>query len=69
MADVIDTIRQHHNSVEDTAAYLELPVDRIDACLRYYADYSSEVDEWLDRAQAIAEREEARWRRRGEALA
>jgi uncharacterized protein (DUF433 family) len=69
VADVIDTIRQNHNSVEDAAAYLELPVDRVDACLRYYADYGSEIDEWLDRAHAIAEREQARWRRRGEALA
>lgn len=69
VADVIDTIRQNHNSVEDAAAYLELPVDRVDACLRYYADYDSEIDQWLDRAHAIAEREEARWRRRGEALA
>ena len=69
VADVIDTIRQNHNSVEDAAAYLELPVDRLDACLRYYADYGSEIDEWLERAHAIAEREEARWRRRGEALA
>lgn len=69
VADVIDTIRQNHNSVEDAAAYLELPVDRVDACLRYYADYGSEIDEWLDRAHATARREEARWRRRGEALA
>jgi hypothetical protein len=27
-----------------------------------------EIDEWIDRARAIAEREEARWDRRGEAL-
>jgi hypothetical protein len=45
------------------------PVDRIEACLRYYADYGDEVDEWIDRARAIAQREEARWHRRGEALA
>jgi uncharacterized protein (DUF433 family) len=69
VADVIDTLCQSHNSVEGAAAYLELPVDRVDACLRYYADYSSDIDEWLDRAHAIAEREEAGWRHRGEALA
>jgi uncharacterized protein (DUF433 family) len=69
VADVIDTIRQNHNSVEAAAAYLELPVDRVDACLLYYADYGEEIDDWLDRAHAIAEREEARWRHRGEALA
>jgi uncharacterized protein (DUF433 family) len=69
VADVIDTIRQNGNSVEAAAAYFELPVDRVDACLRYYADYGEEIEDWLDRSRAIAEREEARWRHRGEALA
>jgi len=69
VADVIETIHQNDNSVERATAYLELPVDRVEACLRYYADYDTEVDEWIDRARTIAEREEARWRRRGEALA
>ena len=69
VADVIETIRQNDRSVERAAAYLKLPVDRIEACLRYYADYGDEIDEWIDRARAVAEREEERWRRRGEALA
>jgi uncharacterized protein (DUF433 family) len=69
VADVIETLRQNDKSVERTAAYLKLPADRIEACLRYYVDYADEIDEWIDRAHAIAEREEARWRRRGEALA
>ena len=69
VADVIETIRQNDRSVERAAAYLELPVDQVEACLRYYADYGDEIDEWIDRARAIAEREEARWHRRGEALA
>jgi uncharacterized protein (DUF433 family) len=68
VADVIETIWQNDRSVERAAAYLELPVDRVEACLRYYADYGEEVAEWIDRAHAVAEREEARWRRRGEAL-
>jgi uncharacterized protein (DUF433 family) len=69
VADVIETIWQNDRSVERAAAYLELPVDRIEACLRYYADYRDEIDEWIELARAIADREEARWRRRGEALA
>jgi uncharacterized protein (DUF433 family) len=69
VADVIETIRQNGRSVERAAAYLELPADRIEACLRYYADYGEELDDWIDRARAIAEREEERWQRRGEALA
>ena len=69
VADVIETVQQNDRSVERAAAYLELPVDRIEACLRYYADYGDEIDEWIHRARAIADREEARRRRRGEALA
>jgi uncharacterized protein (DUF433 family) len=68
VADVIETIRQNHNSVEQAAAYLELRIDRVEACLRYHADYASEIDEWIERSGEIAEHEEARWRRRGEAL-
>jgi uncharacterized protein (DUF433 family) len=68
VADVIETIRQNDNSVEAAAAYLELPIDRVDACLRYYADYTDEIDEWIFRSQAIADREETLWRRRDEAL-
>jgi uncharacterized protein (DUF433 family) len=68
VADVIETIHQNGNSVERAAAYLELPLDRVEACLRYYADYREEVDDWTERSRAIAEREEERWRRRGEAL-
>ena len=49
VADVIETIRQNDRSVERTATYLELPADRIEACLRYYADYGDEIDEWIDR--------------------
>jgi uncharacterized protein (DUF433 family) len=69
VADVIETIWQNDRSVEQAAAYLELPVERVEACLRYYADYGNEIDDWIDRARAVAEREEERWRRRGEALA
>ena len=68
VADIIDTIRQNDISVEAAAAYLEVPIDRVDACVRYYADYTDEIDEWIFRSQAIADREEALWRRRGEAL-
>jgi uncharacterized protein (DUF433 family) len=69
VAGVIETIWQNDRSVERAAAYLELPVDGVEACLRYYADYGDEIDDWIDRARAVAEREEERWRRRGEALA
>lgn len=65
---VVDTVRAAGNSVEDAAAYLDVPAEKVDACLDYYAQYQDEVDEWSARAALVAEREESLWRRRHEAL-
>jgi len=69
VADVVTTIKQNSNSVEEAADYLEIPVEHVEACLRYYADYRGEIDAWIERSQAIAQRERERWRRRQQALA
>ncbi len=66
---LIETIRQNDNSVEEAASYLELPVEKVRAAVRYYADHQGEIDEWTSQARAIADREEARWRREQELLA
>jgi uncharacterized protein (DUF433 family) len=68
IADVITTIRQNDNSIEEAADYLELPVEHLDACVRYYADYKDEIDASIENAQAIAQRERDRWERRQQAL-
>jgi uncharacterized protein (DUF433 family) len=60
VADVVTTIRQNDNSVEEAADYLEIPVEQVDACLSYYAEYREEIDAWIERVQAIAEREQRR---------
>jgi hypothetical protein len=44
-------LRPRRLSVERAATYLDVPIDRVEACLRYYADYGDEVDEWIDRAR------------------
>jgi uncharacterized protein (DUF433 family) len=69
VADVIETIRANHGSVEDAAEYLDLPVGHVEACARYYAEYKREVDAWIEYAHELAERERERWERRQEALA
>jgi uncharacterized protein (DUF433 family) len=69
VAEVITTIRQNDNSVEHAADYLEIPLEHVDACLRYYADYKDEIDAWIERSDAIAARERKRWERRRRALA
>ena len=69
VADVIETIGQNDNSLEKAADYLDLPVEQVEACLHYYADYKDEVDEWIERGRAAAEREQERLRRQQAALA
>ncbi len=65
---VIETVKHAGNSLEDAAAYLELPIERVRACVRYYAQYQDEVDDWSARAASMSEREEAIWRRQHEVL-
>ena len=62
---VVETVKQN-GSVEEAAAYLELPVEKVQAAMRYYADYTDEIDAWTARANALAEREQASWRRQQE---
>ncbi len=68
VATVVETVRQHDNSVEDAAEYLDVPVGHIEETLRYYVDYKGEVDEWLRRARREAERERELWERQHDAL-
>jgi uncharacterized protein (DUF433 family) len=65
---VIETLRGNENSVEETAAYLTIPVEHVRACVRYYADFQAEIDEWARRARDFEDREEANWRRQQELL-
>lgn len=69
VADIITTIRQNNNSVEEAADYLEVPIEQIEAALAYYADYKDEIDEEIRRAEEIAREARERWRRQQEALA
>jgi uncharacterized protein (DUF433 family) len=69
VAEVIETVRQNDNSVQETAGYLEIPPEHVEACVRYYADYKDEIDGWIERMRAIVQRELERRRRREQALA
>ena len=60
---VVETLRAHAGSVEATAAYLEVSEPKVRACVRYYAEFADEIDQWIERARDIASREEERWRR------
>jgi uncharacterized protein (DUF433 family) len=68
VATVVETIRQHDNSVEDTAEYLDVSVGHVEECVRYYVEHEREIDEWIKQARVAAERERELWARRQEAL-
>jgi uncharacterized protein (DUF433 family) len=62
---VIESVKQN-GSVEEAAAYLERSPEQVQACVRYYAAYQAEIDDWTERAHALAERERANWSRQQE---
>ena len=69
VAQVIDTLRESDNAIEATGEYLVIPPQLVRAAVRYYAEFSDEVDEWRKKTRAIAEREEEAWRREQAVLA
>lgn len=66
---VIETVRNSGNSVQEAAEYLGLPPSRVEAAVTYYAAYRDEVDEIAERERAVSERAEATWRAGQELLA
>ena len=68
VAQVITTIRQNGNSIEEAAELLEIPATHVEACVRYYADYKDEIDASIERFNATADRARERWQRRQHAL-
>jgi uncharacterized protein (DUF433 family) len=68
VATVVETIRQHDNSIEDAAEYLDVPVGHVQECLRYYVEHEREIDEWIKQERSAAERERDLWTRQQDAL-
>lgn len=69
IAQVIETLRQNGNSIEETAEYLDLAPARVEAAVRYYAAFTDEIDQWIEHGQAIADRERELQRRQDHVLA
>lgn len=59
---VLETVRAHGNSVDEAAAYLDLPAERIRAAVRYAAAHRGEVEEIAARELAASARAEELWR-------
>lgn len=51
------------DSLERIGERTGLTADQVGAALRYYADYTDEVADWIHRVEEEAERAEGRWRR------
>ena len=51
------------NSLARVGERTGLTADQVRAALRYYADYTDEVADWIRRVEEEAERAEAGWRR------
>jgi uncharacterized protein (DUF433 family) len=56
-------------AVRETAEYLGIPEGHVRACVRYYAAYPDEIDEWRVRMVELAERERDVWEREQAVLA
>ncbi|MGI9185980.1 MAG: hypothetical protein ACR2J9_00405 [Gaiellales bacterium] len=69
VAAMIATIRQNDGSVSEAAAYLELPIAKVEACVAYYVDHQDEIDEQIARDDAAAADAESTWRRSHEIFA
>ncbi len=64
VAQVIDTVlASDDHSIKQAAEYLGLPESHVSECVRYYASYRDEIDEWRNRLSEIAERERDAWQR------
>jgi uncharacterized protein (DUF433 family) len=59
---VVETVRNHENSIDRAAGYLDLPRERVRAAVRYAAAHRTEVAEVANREVAAAERAEQLWR-------
>jgi hypothetical protein len=47
--EVISVARDNDGDLEETAAYLELPLGLVQAAAAYYGAYQEEIDEWIER--------------------
>ncbi len=73
VSQIMDTVRaagaRGEAAIHEAADYLGIPEGHVRACVRYYASYADEVDEWQERMMEIADREQKVWQREQAVLA
>lgn len=55
VAQIVATVRQNNNSVQEAADYLEIPGGSIQAVMDYYSDHRADIDEEIRVSAAFAE--------------
>lgn len=56
-------------AIDEAASWLGLRRDEVEAAVRYYAEYTDEIDDWIARLDEEAAHARALWDRRRAALA
>ena len=56
---VVEALQDNEHSIEATAAYLDLPAWKVEAALRYYGEFTAEIDGRIALLQQVADREES----------
>lgn len=65
---VMETVWASEGDIADAAKYLGLRPDQVQAALSYYSEFGEEVDGWIKRNRAEAERLQERWKKEQAAL-
>lgn len=66
---VIETVRDNDNNLEEAAGYLEVPAGLIQAAIAYYGDYRDEIDAEIALNRAEWQRGYDAWKAGAQALA
>lgn len=69
VAQVIGTLFAEAKSTRAAAEYLDVPETYVHACVRYYAQFGREIDDWRERESEAAAREHEAWLREQAVLA
>jgi len=66
--EVVETVQDNGGSTSEAAAYLTVPERMVLDAMRYYADFTYEVDAWIAANARYWEEEQLRMRRVADAL-
>ncbi|HEY2767811.1 MAG TPA: hypothetical protein VGI76_06105 [Solirubrobacteraceae bacterium] len=59
--EVIAVVRHNDGSVSEAAAYLEKPINLVQAAVNYYATYREEIDRWIEANERESNEAHATW--------